>query len=127
MQWVEAIVHTTTEGSDLVSDLLMRCGAMGTQVLDRADAEAIGREKKNWELFDANIVRRMPEDVQVKGWFAQDDRHNLIRWRSSLRRSRRSRGIQRWAGSAWRLPPSPTTTGPRAGNGITSRFASDAI
>jgi ribosomal protein L11 methyltransferase len=77
MQWVEAIVHTTTEGSDLVSDLLMRCGAMGTQVLDRADAEAIGREKKNWELFDANIVRRMPEDVQVKGWFAQDDRHNL--------------------------------------------------
>ena len=77
MQWVEAIVHTTTKGSDLVSDLLMRCGAMGTQVLDRADAEAIDHEKKSWELFDENIVCKMPEDVQVKGWFSQDDRHNL--------------------------------------------------
>lgn len=77
MQWVEAIVHTTSKGSDLVSDLLMRCGAMGTQVLDRADVEAAKQENTDWELFDANMIRKMPEDVLVKGWFAEDDRHNL--------------------------------------------------
>ncbi len=77
MQWVEAIVHTTTKGSDLVSDLLMRCGAMGTQVMDRADVEAAKQENTAWELFDANMMRKMPEDVLVKGWFAEDDRHNL--------------------------------------------------
>ena len=77
MEWVEVIVHTTTKGSDLVSELLMRCGAMGTQVLDRADTQDAKQDNEDWELFDENIVQKMPEDVQVKGWFSHDDRHNL--------------------------------------------------
>ena len=64
-------------GSDLVSDLLMRCGALGTQVLDRKDAEAANQEETAWELLDETMVREMPEDVLVKGWFSQEDRQNL--------------------------------------------------
>ena len=30
MEWIELIVHTTTEGSDAVSDLMMELGSGGT-------------------------------------------------------------------------------------------------
>lgn len=77
MQWMEAVVHTTTEGSDLVSDLLVRCGALGTQVMDRKDVAEANREPSAWELFDEKLVSNMPKDVLVKGWFSQDDRKAL--------------------------------------------------
>jgi ribosomal protein L11 methyltransferase len=78
MQWIEAVVHTTTAGSDLVSDLLVRCGALGTQVMDRADVEAVKNNGQNdWELYDESITRKMPKDVLVKGWFSHDDHKNL--------------------------------------------------
>ena len=37
MEWLEAVVHTTTFGSDLVSDEMMALGAAGTEIVDRAD------------------------------------------------------------------------------------------
>lgn len=77
MQWIEAVVHTTTAGSDLVSDLLVRCGALGTQVMDRRDAEELGRNQSATEMFDQRIVSDMPADVLVKGWFSQDDKEKL--------------------------------------------------
>ncbi len=77
MQWIEAVVHTTTAGSDLVSDLLVRCGALGTQVMDRKDAEDVGRDKAATEMFDQKMVSEMPKDVLVKGWFSQDDKEKL--------------------------------------------------
>ena len=32
MEWIELIVHTTTEGSDLVSDLMVELCSGGTMV-----------------------------------------------------------------------------------------------
>ena len=37
MEWMEVAVHTTTQGSDVVSALLMELGSTGTEILDRAD------------------------------------------------------------------------------------------
>ena len=37
MNYMELIVHTTTEGSEFVSDSLMDRGASGTMIEDRAD------------------------------------------------------------------------------------------
>lgn len=37
MQWREIIVHTTTDGADLLSELMMELGASGTEIVDRAD------------------------------------------------------------------------------------------
>ena len=37
MEWLEAVVHTTTFGSDLVSDEMMALGAAGCEIVDRAD------------------------------------------------------------------------------------------
>ena len=70
MQWIEAVVHTTTAGSDLVSDVLMRCGALGTQVLDKQDIADVSHPDA-WELMDQDLLGEMPADVLVKGWFLQ--------------------------------------------------------
>ena len=37
MNWIELIIHTTTAGSEWVSDILMELGASGTMIEDRAD------------------------------------------------------------------------------------------
>ena len=71
MQWCEAIVHTTTEGSDMVSDAMMRLGATGTEIVDRADVPDPSRPGVYWELYDPKMLEAMPDDVLVKGWFEQ--------------------------------------------------------
>ncbi|MBQ8151078.1 MAG: 50S ribosomal protein L11 methyltransferase [Clostridia bacterium] len=79
MQWCEAVVHTTTEGSDIVSELLMRLGAMGTEIIDRADVPDPDKPGVYWELYDKKLLENMPEDVLVKGWFAQDEHtHDVL-------------------------------------------------
>ena len=37
MEYTEITVSTNTQGSEIVSDLFLRLGAVGTQILDRAD------------------------------------------------------------------------------------------
>lgn len=73
MEWCETIIHTTTEGSDVVSDLLMRCGAVGTEIVDRADVPDPDQPGVYWELYDKKMLEQMPEDVLVKGWFEQNE------------------------------------------------------
>jgi len=69
MQWVEAVVHTTTIGSDIISEELMMLGAAGTEIIDRADVPDPRKPGVYWELFDPKMLDAMPEDVLVKGWF----------------------------------------------------------
>ena len=79
MQWCEAIVHTTTEGSDLVSDLMMRFGATGTEIVDRADVPDPNQPGVYWELYDPRMLAEMPADVLVKGWFEQNEHtHDVL-------------------------------------------------
>ena len=79
MQWCEAIVHTTTEGSDIVSDWLMRFGATGTEIVDRADVPDPMKPGVFWELYDPAMVAAMPMDVLVKGWFEQNEHtHDVL-------------------------------------------------
>ena len=69
MDYTEVTISTTTQGSELISDLLMRLGAAGTQILDRADLPDPSKPTANWELMDQSVIDAMPEDVQVKAWF----------------------------------------------------------
>ena len=69
MNYTEATISTTTQGAEIVSDLLMRLGAAGTQILDRADLPDPNKPTANWELMDQSVIDAMPEDVQVKAWF----------------------------------------------------------
>ena len=69
MEWIELIVHTTTEGSDLVSDLMVELGSGGTMVEDRADIPDPSKPHGYWEIIDPKLLEEMPEDVLVHAWF----------------------------------------------------------
>lgn len=69
MNWIEITVSTNTEGADIVSEALMRQGAVGTQIIDRSDVPDPMKPTGYWELIDPKMIEEMPEDVQVKAWF----------------------------------------------------------
>ena len=69
MDWIEITVSTNSEGADIVSEALMRQGAVGTQIVDRADVPDPSKPVGYWELIDPKMIEQMPEDVQVKAWF----------------------------------------------------------
>lgn len=68
MEWLEVAVHTTTQGADLISGLLMELGSAGTEIVDRADIPDPGSPGAYWEMYDEKLLEGMPEDVLVKGW-----------------------------------------------------------
>lgn len=69
MDWIEITISTNTEGADIVSETLLRQGAVGTQIIDRADVPDPSKPNGFWELIDPKMIDEMPEDVQVKAWF----------------------------------------------------------
>lgn len=75
MEWLEAVVHTTTFGSDLVSDEMMALGAAGTEIVDRADVPDPRQPGVYWELYDPAMIDAMPDDVLVKAWFERGERN----------------------------------------------------
>ena len=78
MDYTEVTVSTTTQGSELISDLLMRLGAAGTQILDRADLPDPAKPTAMWELMDQSVIDAMPEDVQVKAWFDEQSLKTIL-------------------------------------------------
>ena len=72
MEWCEAVIHTTSDGADAVSELLMRHGAAGTEIIDRADVPDPSKPGVYWELYDQKLLDSMPEDVLVKAWLPLD-------------------------------------------------------
>ena len=69
MDYIEVTVSTSTAASEAVSDILIGLGAVGTQILDRADLPDVEHPLHDWELMDQSVIDNMPEDVQVKAWF----------------------------------------------------------
>ncbi|MCL2545349.1 MAG: 50S ribosomal protein L11 methyltransferase [Clostridia bacterium] len=72
MHWIEAVIHTTAEGADIVSNLLCEAGAAGTEIVDRAEVRAMPQDQGMWDLIDERVIQSMPEDVLVKAYFAQN-------------------------------------------------------
>ena len=72
MDWMEAVVHTTTMGADLVSEVLMGAGAVGTAIEDRYDVASSQKKDGMWDMIDEHIFDNMSEDVLVKAYFKAD-------------------------------------------------------
>ncbi|HML49583.1 MAG TPA: 50S ribosomal protein L11 methyltransferase, partial [Clostridia bacterium] len=73
MQWMELIVHTTTEAAELVAELLEQAGAKGASIEDRNDLDHRG-ETAQWDIVDADVIEAMPEDVLVHAYFPVDEK-----------------------------------------------------
>ena len=74
MDWMEYTVLTTTEGSDLVSQILLDAGSGGTMIEDKNDVAANQRPEGQWDIIDEAIARRIGDDVKVTGYFEVDGR-----------------------------------------------------
>lgn len=72
MEWIEWIIHTTTEGADTVSEMLMDYGASGTMIEDRKDIPDPSKPNGIWEIIDPKLLENMPVDVLVHAWFELD-------------------------------------------------------
>lgn len=72
MEWIELIVHTTTDGTDRVSEVLMDAGASGTMIEDRSDIPDPAKPHGIWEIIDPKLLDSMPEDVLVHAWFEEN-------------------------------------------------------
>ncbi len=72
MDWMEVVVHTTTDGADIVSDMLCDAGAAGTEIVDRSEVLAMPRSQGMWDLIDEKVIQGMPDDVLVKAYYAEN-------------------------------------------------------
>ena len=74
MDWMEYTILTTTEGSDLISQVLMDAGSSGTVIEDKNDVSANQRPEGQWDIIDEAIAQRIGDDVKVTGYFEADER-----------------------------------------------------
>lgn len=87
MDWMEAMVHTTTMGADIVSEVLMNAGAVGTAIEDRYDVTSSKKSDGMWDMIDEEVLAHMSEDVLVKAYFKDDasSRETLLLVEEKLR------------------------------------------
>ena len=84
------VVHTTTPGADVVSDILMERGISGTMIVDRTDIPDPGKPHGYWEIIDPKLIDDMPQDVEVHAWLEdnQDSAALMMSIRKDLDQAR---------------------------------------
>lgn len=73
MNWLEYTVLTTTEGSDLISNLLIEAGSKGVMIEDKNDVALNQRPEGQWDIIDEEIARRIGDDVKITGYYPVDE------------------------------------------------------
>lgn len=76
MQYTEFTVHTTTEASELVADILTELGSEGAGIYDASDFAALLSSDVIWDYVDEQALSNR-EDVLVKGYFPSDQAQNI--------------------------------------------------
>ena len=72
MDWMQYTILTTTEASELISQVLLDAGSTGTMIEDKNDVAANQRPEGQWDIIDEAIARRIGDDVKVTGYFEVD-------------------------------------------------------
>ena len=78
MKYIELTIHTTTEASEIISDIMWGYTEHGVSICDRADIIALQTAKEStfWDYMDddleANLTADKPSDVLVKCYVAED-------------------------------------------------------
>ena len=63
MDWMEYTVLTTTEASDLISQILMDAGSAGTMIEDKNDVALNQRPEGQWDIIDEAIAERIGKNL----------------------------------------------------------------
>lgn len=78
MKYIELTIHTTTEASEIISDIMWGYTEYGVSICDRADIIALQTAKEStfWDYMDddleADLTTDKPSDVLVKCYVAED-------------------------------------------------------
>ena len=74
MKYIELTIHTTTEASEIISDVMWNYTDYGVTICDRADVIALQTSKETtfWDYMDDELTDNKPTDVLVKCYVAED-------------------------------------------------------
>ncbi len=74
MKYIELTIHTTTEASEIISDIMWGYTDYGVTICDRADIIALQTAKEStfWDYMDDELTEDKPSDVLVKCYVAED-------------------------------------------------------
>ena len=74
MKYIELTIHTTTEASEIISDIMWGYTEHGVSICDRADIIALQTAKEStfWDYMDDDLTADKPSDVLVKCYVAED-------------------------------------------------------
>ena len=78
MEYIELTIHTTTEASEIISDIMWQYTDYGVTICDRADIIAMQTAKETtfWDYMDDELEEGLasdkPSDVLVKCYVAED-------------------------------------------------------
>ena len=78
MKYIELTIHTTSEASEIISDIMWGYTEYGVSICDRADIIALQTAKEStfWDYMDdeleADLTADKPMDVLVKCYVAED-------------------------------------------------------
>ena len=74
MQYIELTIHTTTEGSEIIADIMWGYSDFGVTICDKNDIIALQTSKEStyWDYMDDDMMDDKPTDVLVKCYLEQD-------------------------------------------------------
>ena len=80
MKYIELTIHTTTEASEIISDIMWNYTDYGVTICDRADIIALqtAKESTYWDYMDDELTEDKPSDVLVKCYIAEDIASGVI-------------------------------------------------
>ena len=79
MKFIELTVHTTSEGSELIADVMWRYTNYGVAISDVKDVIALQRDKSAyWDYMDDCLTANTSGDVLVKAFIAIADAPSVL-------------------------------------------------
>ncbi len=92
MKYTEITVHTTTLGSELVSDIFWQFTEDGVAISDVNDVIALSKAKRGtWDYIDEKLLA--PAEVLCKGYVPADDERTKSAVLSALRRLKENAAV----------------------------------
>lgn len=73
MDYIRVTVKTTTEGSDVVSEILGEYSSGGVIIEDAADIKNFKGSKEQWDYIDEHLADSYDSEVCVRGFLGEDE------------------------------------------------------
>lgn len=66
-------ISTTTQGADIISQILIDNGSQGVYIEDPNDANFVDKDKEKWDYIDEKVFDYGHEDCKVTGYYKKEE------------------------------------------------------